>query len=89
MEKKVRVQVMKLEDINENTKIKELSKEYPWLIDEVKKLSDRAANLSSTLIRIILARATLKDIAEKVDEPSDKLIEQLKELIISHEGTKQ
>lgn len=80
---------MKLEDINENTKIKELSKEYPWLIDEVKKLSDRAAHLSSTMIKIILSRATLKDIAEKVDEPSDKLIEQLKELIIKHDGGQQ
>ena len=80
---------MKLEDINEHTKIKELSKEYPWLIDEVKKLSDRASHLSSTMIRIILSRATLKDIAEKVDEPSDKLIEQLKELIIRHDGVKQ
>ena len=38
---------MKLEDITKDTKIKELSKEYPWLIDEVKKLSDRAAAVPS------------------------------------------
>lgn len=80
---------MKLEDINENTKIKELSEAYPWLIDEVKKLSDRAAKIPGPMIKMILARATLKDIAEKVDESSDQLIEQLKELVIKHEGAEQ
>ena len=80
---------MKLEDINENTKIKELSAEYPWLIDEVKKLSDRAAKIPGPMIKMILAKASLKDIAAKVEEPSDKLIEMLKELIIKHEGAQQ
>ena len=80
---------MKLEDINESTKIKELSEAYPWLINEVKKLSDRAAKIPGPMIKMILAKASLKDIAAKVDEPSDKLIEQLKELIIQHDGTQQ
>ena len=80
---------MKLEDINENTKIKELSEAYPWLIDEVKKLSDRAAKIPGPMIKMILAKATLKDIAGKVDESSDQLIEQLKELVIKHEGAQQ
>ena len=80
---------MKLEDINENTKIKELSEAYPWLIDEVKKLSDRAAKIPGPMIKMILAKASLKDIAGKVDESSDQLIEQFKELIIKHEGAQQ
>ena len=80
---------MKLEDINENTKIKELSEAYPWLIDEVKKLSDRAAKIPGPMIKMILAKASLKDIAGKVDESSDQLIEQLKELVIKHEGAQQ
>lgn len=80
---------MKLEEINEMTKVKELAQDYPWLIDEVKKLSDRAAKIPGPMIKMILAKASLKDIAEKVDEPSGKLIEQLKELIIQHEGAQQ
>lgn len=80
---------MKLEEINKDTKIKDLSKEYPWLIDEVKKLSDRAAKLPSPMIKMILAKATLKDIAEKTDETPDHLIEMLKDLIVKHEGTEK
>lgn len=77
---------MKLEDITKDTKIKELSKEYPWLIDEVKKLSDRAAAVPSGMLKMILARATMSDIADKVNEPVDRLIEMLKDLIRKHEG---
>ena len=72
---------MKLEDINENTKIKELSEAYPWLIDEVKKLSDRAAKIPGPMIKMILAKASLKDIAGKVDESSDQLIEDRKSVV--------
>lgn len=77
---------MKMENITKDTKIKDLANEYPWLIDEVKKLSDRAAKLPSPMIRMILAKATLKDIADKVDETPDHLIEMLKDLITKHEG---
>jgi hypothetical protein len=80
------VTVMNISDITKDTKIGELSKEYPWLIDEVKKLSSRAANLNSGLIKIILARATIGDIAKKVDEKPELLIEKLKELIEAHQG---
>ena len=75
---------MKLEEINKNTKIGVLAKEYPWLIDEVKKLSDRAAKLPTPMIKMILAKATLNDVAEKVKEDPDHLIEMLKDLIVKH-----
>ena len=75
---------MKLEEINKNTKIGVLAKEYPWLIDEVKKLSDRAAKLPTPMIKMILAKATLSDVAEKVKEDPDHLIEMLKDLIVKH-----
>ena len=75
---------MKLEEINKNTKIGVLAKEYPWLIDEVKKLSDRAAKLPTPMIKMILAKATLNDVAEKVKEEPDHLIEMLKDLIVKH-----
>lgn len=75
---------MKPEDINKDTKIKELSQNYPWLIDEVKKLSDRAAKLPSPMIKMILSKATMGDIAEKVDIPVNDLIGMLKDLIAKH-----
>ena len=75
---------MKLEEINKDTKIGVLAKEYPWLINEVKKLSDRAAKLPTPMIKMILAKATLGDVAEKVKEEPDHLIEMLKDLIVKH-----
>lgn len=75
---------MKLEEINKDTKIGVLAKEYPWLIDEVKKLSDRAAKLPTPMIKMILAKATLSDVAAKVKEEPDHLIEMLKDLIVKH-----
>ena len=76
---------MNLEDINKYTKIKDLSEEYPWLISEVKKLSSRAASIPSGLLKMILAKATMGDIAEKIGIDPDELIGMLKTLIVEHE----
>ena len=77
---------MNLDEINKNTKVGVLIKEYPWLVDEVKKLSSRAAKLSPTLIKMVVSHMTLEEIAKQAETPTDELIEQLKDLIRQHEG---
>ena len=77
---------MNLDEINKNTKVGVLIKEYPWLVDEVKKLSSRALKLSPTLIKMVVSHMTLEEIAKQAETPTDELIEQLKDLIRQHEG---
>ena len=77
---------MNLENITKDTRLKDLAKEYPWLIDEVKKLSSQAAKIPSPMIKMILAKASISDVADKVNQPADKLIEMLSDLITKHEG---
>ena len=77
---------MNLDEINKNTKVGVLIKEYPWLVDEVKKLSSRAANLSPMVIKMVISHMTLEELAKKAEEPVDEMIDELKKLIRQHEG---
>jgi hypothetical protein len=52
----------------------------------VKKLSSQAAKIPSPMIKMILAKASISDVADKVNQPADKLIEMLRDLITKHEG---
>ena len=77
---------MDIKDITKDTKVSELAKTYPWLIDEVKRLSDRAAKLPAAMIKIILKNATINDIAKKTGETPETLINELGKLIKEHEN---
>lgn len=72
-------------EITENTKIAELMKKYPWLMDEVAARSSRARRLLALPgAKLLLKRATVADVAEKTGADAGELLCELAEIIEAH-----
>ena len=71
-------------ELTSKTKLKDLLEEYPWLKDEIIKVNDKFKLLHTPLAKVMLGKADLSMMSEKVDMDVDVLIEKLKELIASH-----
>lgn len=71
-------------NIVKETRLKELMDAYPWLMDEVVKISDKFKMLNTPIGKMMLAKATLEDIAKKTGIDTDKIITKLLELIKTH-----
>ena len=72
-------------ELNRDTKLADLLKEYPWLRDEAAKLSDKAKMIDSPIGRILLKKATIADISSRTGIPEDEIIRKIGELIEAHE----
>lgn len=60
--------------INEKTKLIDILKEYPNLLDQLKKLNDQFNVLTSPMAKIILKTVTIKDVSKKIGKSPDELI---------------
>ena len=71
-------------NITKDTKLKELLKAYPWLIDDAIAIDPAFRALRSPLARALIARADVTEAAKKVGVPPDEVIEKIEELIAKH-----
>lgn len=57
-------------DINSNTKIADILSQYPWLLDELAKISGRFKMAKTPMGKMMLKKAAIADLSKKsgVDE---------------------
>ena len=72
--------------INSNTKLSNILNQYPWLLDELTKISDKFKMAKTPMGKIMLKKATVADMSKKSDIDENTLINKLNEIIRSHEG---
>lgn len=72
-------------EINKDTMLKDLLNEYPWLKDELIKISDKFKLINSPLGKIMLNKVNIEDISKRSGIDIDTIIAKAKELIKNHE----
>ena len=73
-------------NIDSNTKIADILSRYPWLLDELAKISDRFKMAKIPMGKMMLKKATIADMSKRSSVDESTLISKLNELIIAHEG---
>lgn len=71
-------------EITNKTKLKDLLSEYPWLKEEIVNINDKFKLLHTPLAKVMLGKADIKMMSEKVGMPEDVLIQKLAGIIASH-----
>ena len=71
-------------EITNKTKLKDLLSEYPWLKEEIVSINDKFKLLHTPLAKVMLGKADIKMMSEKVKIPEDVLIQKLAGIIASH-----
>lgn len=71
-------------EIKENTKLAELLKDYPWLLDEAVKLDERFKMLNNPLMKALVQNATIQDIADKGNLNVKDVISEIQKMIQNH-----
>lgn len=72
-------------EINKDTMLKDLLNEYPWLKDELIKISDKFKLLNSPLGKIMLNKVNIEDISKRSGIDIDTIIAKANELIKNHQ----
>ena len=80
---------MERNKITENTKVKELLEDYPWLLDEAIKLDERFKMVNSPMGRMLLKKATLIDLAKLGNLNVEDVVKEIEKMIDSHEEEKE
>ena len=71
------------------TKFKDLEEHYPWIREELGKLSGNGGMLNSPLVKMMLQRATVSDLSKLVGMDEAAAIEKLQELMKNYEARLQ
>ena len=71
-------------DITKETKLADLFAAYPWLKDEMTKISDKFKLLNSPLGKVMLKKATISEMSKKSGMDADVIIEKLNGMIAGH-----
>ena len=72
-------------NITGETKLLELMDQYPWLMDEAKKLSPEVEKIDSPIARMFLKKATIADVSKKAGIPEEEIIDWISKLIATYE----
>ena len=80
---------MERNKITENTKVKELLEDYPWLLDEAIKLDERFKMVNSPMGRMLLKKATLVDLAKLGNLNVEDVVKEIEKMIENHEEEKE
>ncbi|MBQ6221713.1 MAG: hypothetical protein IJJ44_03785 [Solobacterium sp.] len=72
-------------EINSNTKMGEVLKAYPWLIEEAVKIDERLSILNSPITRAMIKNMTVTDLCKKAHIDEMQAIETVKQIIAGHE----
>ena len=73
-------------NIDSNTKIADILSQYPWLLEELAKISDRFKMAKTPMGKIMLKKAAIADMSKKSGVDENTLIGKLNEFIKTHEG---
>ena len=71
-------------DITKETKLADLFAAYPWLKDEITKISDKFKLLNSPLGKVMLNKATISEMSKKSGMDAEVIIEKITALIAEH-----
>ena len=71
-------------EINEKTKVGELLKQYPFLRDELAKITDQVSLLDNPITRAVVSRMSLLDVSGKAGIDINTVISKVKEMILNH-----
>ena len=75
-------------EINKDTLLKDILKEYPWLADEAVKIDERLSVIKTPLGKMLLRKARISDLAEKAGFSPEDVIAKITEMISEHEEEK-
>ena len=70
--------------IDENTRVADVLRAYPWLPDALAKMDKRFKILTSPFARVMIERFTVADVCKKYNVSASFLVEQLEELVKQH-----
>ncbi len=68
-------------EINNTTKVKDVLKEYPWLIDEAIKMDERLKIAKSPVGKMFINKATVESLCAKAKIDPQEVIKKVQELI--------
>lgn len=71
-------------EINNNTKLSDILKKYPWLPDELIKLDGRFKIIKAPIGKMMIKNATIADAVKKTGLQENVLIAELNKIIESH-----
>ena len=71
-------------NITRETKLADLLKKYPWLKDEVTKVSDKFKMLNTPVGKIMLKKATIAEMSKKSGISEEQIIAKLTQIIEEH-----
>lgn len=71
-------------NITKDTKISDIIREYPWLIDEAIKMDARLKIIKSPFVKLFIKKATIEDASEKAGIPAEEIISRVTALINKH-----
>ena len=71
-------------NITNDTKLSEILKEYPWMIDEAVKIDERFKILKNPVGKLFIKKATISGLSEKAGLDSKVIIDQIQEMIDRH-----
>ena len=70
--------------ITKDTKLRDIVKEYPWLIDEAIKIDPGFKQLNSPLGKVLIKTADIAGLSKRAGLPAEEIISKIKELIDAH-----
>jgi len=73
-------------NITTDTRLSAISKEYPWLLDEVMKLDARAKMLNNPMGKMFIQNSTIKGLSDMTGLGTDTIIDYINNMIESHEA---
>ena len=72
-------------NITEETKLTDILKSYPWLVEEALKIDSRFQLINSPLGKIMLRNATIAELSRKSGLPSQEIIDKIQEMIAARQ----
>ena len=67
--------------ISKNTKLAELMKAFPWLMDEAVKLDPKFKVLNNPVGKAFIKKSTIEDLAGKAGLPTEEILDWISEQI--------
>lgn len=71
-------------NITVDTKLNEIMKEYPWLLDEAIKIDAGFKILNNPVGKLFIKNATIKGLSEKAGLDPDVIISNIQQMIANH-----
>lgn len=71
-------------NITSDTKLSEILKEYPWLLDEAVKIDEKFKILNNPIGKMFIKNATIKGLSEKAGLDAELILDHIRQMIDNH-----